>query len=255
MGEVALFVDFENIRYGVNNTYHRELRVDFIMEKAMSYGPVRVAKAYADFTTEHPEKFMRQLYIAGIQAVNLSKRQVSRYERKNSADIHLIMDMVDTLLEQPSIDLYLLAAGDSDYIRIVTLTRNRFKHRVVIAGIPGTVSQDLIDAAGGEFEPLVPPPVDEKKRMEDLIRKINQLEITRPYITFKYISDAAFTDSKFEFVSTKHSADFVSQMVNEKIFESYLHAGKYKALKLNRSHPLVISTIGSNSNGNSSLES
>jgi hypothetical protein len=74
MEEVGLFVDFENIRYGVRNIYHRELRADLLMEKAKSYGLVMVAKAYGDFAKEHP-KFLRELYNVGIEAVNLPKRQ------------------------------------------------------------------------------------------------------------------------------------------------------------------------------------
>jgi hypothetical protein len=38
--------------------------------------------------------------------------------------------------------------GDSDYIRVVTWIRNRFEKRVIVAGVPGTISADLVAAAG-----------------------------------------------------------------------------------------------------------
>ncbi len=244
MKEVGLFVDFENVRYGVRNTYHRELNVSLLMEKAKSYGTVRLAKAYADFATEHPAKFMRQLYTTGIEAVNLPKRQVGPHERKNSADIHIIMDMVESLLGQPSIGTYVLMAGDSDYIRIVTLARNRFEKKVIISGVPGTMSQDLIAAAGGKFDPFVPPPLSSEERIEKLIRKVDQLEKMRLYLTFKYISDAAASDAEFEFETNKQSMDFVSQVINEEIFERYTYQKRYKALRLNRVNTKVVDVLG-----------
>ena len=64
-GEVGLFVDFENVRYGLKNNYSREPDPQLLMAKARKYGPVALALAYADFT-EHPEYFRRKLEVAGI---------------------------------------------------------------------------------------------------------------------------------------------------------------------------------------------
>jgi hypothetical protein len=47
----------------------------------------------------------------------------------------------------------LLFTGDKDFIRIVTTLRNRLGKRVVICGVPGSVSPDLV-AAAGEEDPL-----------------------------------------------------------------------------------------------------
>ena len=66
--EVALFIDFENIRYSVLNTYHRELSGTMLMDIGRRYGLVTLARAYADFE-EHPERVQRDLQISGISAV------------------------------------------------------------------------------------------------------------------------------------------------------------------------------------------
>ncbi len=236
MEEVALFVDFENIRYGVRNIYHRELRVDLLMEKARSYGLVRVAKAYGDFVKEHP-RFLRELYNVGIEAVNLPKRSVGPREWKNSVDIYLVMDMVECLLEKDNIGTYLLMAGDRDFIRITTLARNRFNKKVIISAVP-PISLDL-SAVATDCDPFVPPPLDDELRMDELIRKTELLEKIRPFVSRKYLSDTAAADPKFEFMSAQESWAFVSQAIASGMFESYLYAGKYKALKLNRSEPRV----------------
>jgi hypothetical protein len=38
--------------------------------------------------------------------------------------------------------------GDSDYIRVITWIKNRFDKRVIVCGVPGTISADLVAAAG-----------------------------------------------------------------------------------------------------------
>ena len=73
--EVALFVDFENIRYSVLNTYHRELSGSMLMEIGRRYGLVTLARSYADFE-EHPERVQRDLQVSGISAVNVASLQV-----------------------------------------------------------------------------------------------------------------------------------------------------------------------------------
>jgi predicted RNA-binding protein with RPS1 domain len=50
--------------------------------------------------------------------------------------------------------------GDRDFLRVVTMARNRFGKDVVISGVPGTVSYDLISASGGNFDPLEIPGVE-----------------------------------------------------------------------------------------------
>ena len=47
--EVAVFVDFENIRYSTINSYGREPDPITWRDKALKYGLMAVARAYADF--------------------------------------------------------------------------------------------------------------------------------------------------------------------------------------------------------------
>ena len=134
-GEVALFVDFENIRYGLRR-FNQEPVIPQLMEKARGYGTVAVALAYADFS-EHPEWVRRQMDIAGISARDVPLRRSfnNGIERvKSTADLHMVMDIMETVLDRPNVHTYLLMAGDSDYIRVTTWLRNRFDKRVVISG-------------------------------------------------------------------------------------------------------------------------
>src|SRR5574341_773670 len=146
-GEVALFVDFENIRYGLKNNYGREPDPQMLMAKARKYGPVALALAYADFT-EHPEFFRRKLEVAGITPRDVARRSPD-VVHKSSADMAMLMDIIDCLLDRPTVSTIVLMTGDSDFIRAVARARHRFGKKVMIAGVPGSVSHDLIAASDG----------------------------------------------------------------------------------------------------------
>jgi hypothetical protein len=89
--------------------------------------------------------------VAGIPARDVPVRRFIRegQERlKSSADLHMLMDIMETALDRPQVSTYVLMTGDSDYIRVITWIKNRFDKRVIISGVPGTISQDLVAAAG-----------------------------------------------------------------------------------------------------------
>jgi uncharacterized LabA/DUF88 family protein len=149
-GEVGLFIDLENIRYSFLNVYQIEPNVTGFIEKARKHGRVSVAMAYADFN-EHPQWVRRGLDVAGITARDVPVRRFVRdgQERlKSSADLHMLMDIMETALDRPQVSTYVLMTGDSDYIRVITWIKNRFDKRVIISGVPGTISADLVAAAG-----------------------------------------------------------------------------------------------------------
>jgi predicted RNA-binding protein with RPS1 domain/uncharacterized LabA/DUF88 family protein len=153
--EVALFIDFENIRHGTLNAYGVEPRASLLIETARKYGRVNIARAYADFE-DFPSEVLRDLQVSGITAVNVQAHQVGDH-RKSGADMDMLIDIIETMLDRSAIPTLLLMTGDRDFLRVVTMARNRFAKEVVISGVPGTVSYDLISASGGNFDPLEIP--------------------------------------------------------------------------------------------------
>lgn len=154
--EVAVFVDFENIRYSTINSYGREPDPITWRDKALRYGLMAVARAYADFD-QHPPTVRTRLDVAGFEAQHYpAKRTVDQANREkieSRSDLNFVIDIVNTALTRPDINTFLLFTGDKDFIRIVTTLRNRLGKRVVICGVPGSVSPDLV-AAAGEEDPL-----------------------------------------------------------------------------------------------------
>ncbi len=153
MNEVAVFIDLENIRYSMLNRWHQEPDPLTWRDKARKYGLIGMARAYADFE-QHPPQLRQRLSVAGIEAEHYP---VKRYrdrdgsERLRSiADLHMVIDIVDTALGRPNIDTFLFFTGDGDFIRVVAMLTNRLGKRVIICGVPDTTSRDLVVAAGDE---------------------------------------------------------------------------------------------------------
>ncbi len=162
-GEVAVFVDLENIRYSTINSFGREPDPLVWRDKAMKYGLMAVARAYADFD-QHPAAVRTKLEVAGFEAQHFpAKRTTDSQGRErvvSRSDLNFAVDIINTALARPDIDTFLLFTGDKDFIRLVTTLRNRLGRRVVICGIPGSISPDLVTSAGEEDHIVVEPCFD-----------------------------------------------------------------------------------------------
>jgi uncharacterized LabA/DUF88 family protein len=151
--EVAVFVDFENIRYSTINSFGREPDPLTWRDKALEYGLMSVARAYADFD-QHPAQARTRLDVAGFEAQHYPAKRTTdsqgREKFTSRSDLNLVVDIINTALVRPDIEIFLLLTGDKDFIRLVTTLRNRLGRRVVICGVPGSISPDLVAAAGEE---------------------------------------------------------------------------------------------------------
>jgi len=239
--QVALFIDFENVRYSMLNTYHCEPKASLLMDKARAHGNVTVARAYAD-ASEHPEHLLRDLQVCGISTINISAHQIAE-KKKSGSDMEMLMDIVETLLDRPRIDTYLLMTGDRDFIRAVTMARNRFGKKVIISGVPGTVSTDLIKSAGGNFDPIVIEPMTEEKKMKLLIELIDSLEKNKPFLAFKYIVDVVLSGSDIPASSQDEAKALVSKAAELGYIVRYQRENGHWAYRLDRENEKVSSFL------------
>ncbi|MBI5650527.1 MAG: NYN domain-containing protein [Chloroflexi bacterium] len=272
-GEVALFIDFENVRYGLKNNYGREPDPQLLMAKARKYGPVAQAVAYADFT-EHPDFFRRKLEVAGITPRDIPRRSPD-VAHKSSSDMAMLMDIIDCLLDRPTVNTLILMTGDSDFIRVVARARHRFNKRVIIAGVPGSVSNDLIASADGadpvaepdwapvtpvEYSPVVPllessltPEVSttETSDLSDierhLIKLIDYLDRTRPYLTFLFVKTHALSPTSQVNLSPMQVDLVMTNFKERGILRDEVREMEGRTLRLlyfTREHPLVQHVLG-----------
>jgi len=149
-GDVAIFVDYENVYISLRNRYDASPNFESIMDKCKEYGRVTIARAYADWY-RYP-RVTSALYANGIEPMYVPTyyydRDTSQGSRaiKNSVDIHLSLDIMRTLYEHPSIETYVLVTGDRDFIPLVNAIRQRGKRAIVI-GVGGAASTQLAQSA------------------------------------------------------------------------------------------------------------
>jgi uncharacterized LabA/DUF88 family protein len=278
--EIALFIDFENIRYSLLNIQHREPDPQELISVARHYGTVMVARAYADWTRQ-PDQFKGSLMAAMIDRVDCPAKQRDRLRpywvnnpnnasgesrpldtaasgyglsasasedaseedeaevsgdenldeyaaesapngygayssnsqsnglasgqtisgplgplvgpgnsnafknesgegprsgplsnpssgntgsmgviqstvSQSTVDLNMLMDIIETVFDRPTIGTFVLMTGDRDFTRISARLKLRLNKTVIIVGVPGTVSRDLISAAS-QFVALTLP--------------------------------------------------------------------------------------------------
>jgi uncharacterized LabA/DUF88 family protein len=275
---VALFIDFDNVRYSLLNERGKEIDPQELMTKAKKYGRVIAAKAYADFS-EHPPEFRRSLEVAGIDVRDIPKGGPGKNRsKKSSPEIAMVLDVFELLLDKPSISTLMLMTGDRDLIRLVTMARHRFGKRVVISGVPETVSRDLA-AAADTLDPLVAPieeppaliptrptlPAVEETGLasEEEIRLIRSIRFhqDRRYRSFNFLAEKAASERNPNRVGDLETAKALleaavrdSLLVAEEIDTGLGYS--ITSYSLNEDHPKVKAVLGTtlDSNGQSSLD-
>ena len=123
-----------------------------------------VGKAYADWVTRAPElrgasQFIQDppsLYAAGIEPVFVPTRLppsgVHGAGRtiavKNSVDVKMTADCIDTAHNFPNIKTFVLVSGDSDFIHVINSLRSVGK-RVLVVGVSWATSRRMADHVDG----------------------------------------------------------------------------------------------------------
>jgi uncharacterized LabA/DUF88 family protein len=367
--EIALFIDFENIRYSLLNVRHREPDPQELIGVARQFGTVMVARAYADWTRQ-PDFFKGSLTAAMIDRVDCPSKtrdrfrangqgggyapfnsysqpapvreyapeiededepledtaesapademtdapaeaealeadevedqqasddesyddeyeddgeadeQPQRFEPANqrpynqggypqggaqfvttqsTVDLNMLMDIIETVFDRPSINTYVLMTGDRDFTRICARLKLRLNKKVIVVGVPGTVSRDLISAAvrfiplGGpvsgfgrpgparsEYLPQGPVEMDEP----GFIQFLDYIDTHWAWRTIggvaNFIGDPFNPKNRFRGRLTRESArELLRECVDQGVLLATLDPAGGESLRLNRSHPFV----------------
>ena len=135
---VAIFVDMEN----VGGQFIRSV-ADF----GATQGRVCHLAVYGDWRRGYGQHWDTTLDVGGVPT------QILRTGGKNSADIAIVVDVMEFLSLTPSVQVYVLATGDSDFVPLAQKLRSRGK--IVIGVAPkGRSVADTLVAACDRFERL-----------------------------------------------------------------------------------------------------
>ena len=234
MTKVAVFIDFENIRYGLLNTFGAEPDFKQIVDKANQFGRPYLIKAYADFS-EHPSDITRQLSIHGIEAINVpvKKSVITKggniSERiKNSADMALVLDMmIEAYNNQNDSDTtFMLVSGDADFVRVIAQIRNTFHHNIVVCGLPDAISNDLAQAVDGNVILYDVPeiePTDTKELKTAIVDMVAIGPSPLRYWSLRIIDSWSQDPRQNIKGSAKEKRDAIGELVDEGVLEKYSH--------------------------------
>ncbi|MBM2810652.1 MAG: hypothetical protein HW416_1411 [Chloroflexi bacterium] len=153
-GDVAMFIDWENIKYSLLNRDNRLPNVQALKEAAGRFGRVVTAKAYANWQEGQNLRDPNDLYSVGIEPIYVPTIFIGPGDtstaglprRKNSVDVKLAVDAVEFALLNPTVQAFVFVTGDGDFIHLVNTLRTRGK-RVVIIGTSWNTSWQLTSSA------------------------------------------------------------------------------------------------------------
>lgn len=131
---VAVFVDLENVGAPALREVHTY---------ASGLGRVCHLAVYANWRTGHTQSWKLLLELGGVP------KQVLNGGGKNAADIAMAVDCIEYLYQSPTVEVFVLATGDSDFVALAQRLRSRGKVVYGVASSSSSVSQQLVGSCDG----------------------------------------------------------------------------------------------------------
>jgi uncharacterized LabA/DUF88 family protein len=154
--DTALFIDFENVYYGLVNQYNFKPQVAHLVQLILAEvgkdGRILIKKAYADWDRDEFHGAQAALKKAGIEpAFALSKKTVRQTVSvwKDTADAALMLDAQQNLYERTDIEEFVLVTGDRAFLDLVYRLSAQGK-KIKICALESAIAKELTDAVGQE---------------------------------------------------------------------------------------------------------
>jgi uncharacterized protein (TIGR00288 family) len=171
-GDVALLIDYENLQISLKRLFNVATpQMSLIIQEAQEHGRLVLARAYAPWTSPDLAIDAENLYRQGIEPIYVPSR-------KNSADVRLAVDAVETAVQAPNLTTFVIVTGDGDLIHPLNFLRQRGR-KVVVIGVDAAMSRMLSAAADSVllYERDLDPSVRVKRTPRETQRQATR---TRP---------------------------------------------------------------------------
>lgn len=210
---IALFIDYENVHYGLVNQYRFKpdatRLTSLILEEVGKEGNILIKKAYADWEKPEFDGVQACLKRGGIEPAYTLSKKTSKAGRqttwKESADAVLLLDALQTLFERGDIEQFVIVTGDRAALDLIHRLTSRGK-RVRICALESALAQELLDSVKGEvisiekllgIEPLHPKVQASTAALVDagqpdwekVILKLAELERRLPFVGCKLVRE------------------------------------------------------------------
>jgi uncharacterized protein (TIGR00288 family) len=165
--DVAIFLDLDNLVIGAKQA-NLQFDINFILDKIREVtgnGRIVLRQSYGDWRQN--QKLLEQLTVAGF--TTQSTVRINNFS-KNLADMQIVVDTMDTLVNGHQFSTYVLVTGDRDFTPLVQSLRKRGK-RVIGVGVKHTTSRSLVGLCDEYifYEDLVPIPELDAAQVEKLL--------------------------------------------------------------------------------------
>jgi uncharacterized LabA/DUF88 family protein len=154
--DIAVFLELDNLVIGAKQA-NLPFDINFILDKIWEItnkGRIVLRKSYGDWRQN--QKLLEQLTVAGF--TTQSTVRINNFS-KNLADMQIVVDTMDTLVDGHQYNTYVLITGDRDFTPLVQSLRKRGKN-VIGFGVKHTASRSFVSLCDEYifYEELVPIP-------------------------------------------------------------------------------------------------
>ncbi|MFQ5507590.1 MAG: NYN domain-containing protein [Planctomycetota bacterium] len=155
LSAAAVFVDFDNLFYGLLNGFYNRFHKRSLEESLNLLAGLRahlrdrdasivLGRAYSSFDEYPGSEAAHPLALMGYDP-----QYVVQHKGKNSADLSLSLDLMEVLLTRSDIELFVIVGGDRDFIPVARKVLEARRELLIVA-LPQVTSGDLIDRVGPE---------------------------------------------------------------------------------------------------------
>ena len=119
--QIAVFMDFENVATSAEANFG-DFDVTAVMDLLRTRGRLLIKRAYGDWgaSTAIVGQCWRTASICFSRPVGM--------QQKNRADVRLAIDAMETVFTRPTIDVYAVISGDSDFTELIHKLRDHGKY-------------------------------------------------------------------------------------------------------------------------------
>lgn len=136
--QVAVFIDYENVALSFRGQYNDDIDWQQVMEPAIDLGRIAIRRSYADWGAFRNGQ--REMLGLGIDLIHVPSKR-----GKNAADIRIVIDVMEMMVDNNNITHVFLVSGDGDFTELVHRLRANGKE-VVGMGVSGASAEYLINA-------------------------------------------------------------------------------------------------------------
>ncbi|MCP5094928.1 MAG: NYN domain-containing protein [Chloroflexi bacterium] len=189
--DVAIYLDLDNLVIGAkqaNLTFDINLILDEI--KRVTNGRIVLRRSYGDW--RQGQKLLKELAIAGF--TTQASIRLNNFS-KNLADMQIVVDTMDTLVDGHQYNSYVLITGDRDFTPLVQSLQKRGKY-VIGVGVKHTASSSLVGLCDHYiyYEQLLPSQELTEGQMEALLTSamehlLNTAPRVRASVLKQYMSE------------------------------------------------------------------